>query len=167
MQPDRPRAHVESAVPKNQVFLLAVGIGEWPKPNWYLFNRLSLMPGSGIGLIVAGVVGAKLWLCLVGLATAVVGTWLTMRRLTGRILAWVAIDTAILVAGGAVVLALHLSGIALWVVLGIPAVASDAIATALTGVREAATVATSSSPRQKSSRTPTARRGAAWRERNG
>jgi hypothetical protein len=116
-------------------------MSEWPKPNWYLFNRVSLMPGSGIALVVAGAVEAELWLCLVGFATAAVGTWLTMKRLTGRIsersLAWVAIDTAVLAAGASVALALHLSGIALWVVVGIPAVASDGVATAFTGVKEA------------------------------
>jgi hypothetical protein len=133
-------------------------MGDWPKPNWYLFNRVSLMPAGGITLLVIGVVQSKLWLCLAGLATVALGTWSTMRRLTGRIsersLAWVAIDTAILVAGGSVAIALHLSGIGLWVVLGVPVVASEAIATAVTGVREAEADDVEQAPRDELIATP-------------
>jgi hypothetical protein len=118
-----------------------------PTPNWFVFNRVGLMPAAGIVLLVAGVVRASPWLGVAGAATALLGTWQTMRRLTGRIsersLAWVAVETLVLLAGGSVAFALHLSGLALCVAVAVPAIASESIATAVTGVREA----TSSDPR--------------------
>ena len=112
----------------------------YPRPNWFIFNRVSLLPAVGIFLIGAGIVEGTLWLVGAGVAALAAGTWLTMRRLSGRIsarsLEWIAVDTLVVLAGGAVALALHLSGVALVAVVAVPAVASDMIATALTGVRE-------------------------------
>jgi hypothetical protein len=112
-----------------------------PRPNWWIFNRVSLMPAAGIFLIGAGLVQSNAWLIVGGAATTATGTWLTMRRLSGRIsersLAWVLLDTTTVLAGAAVVFALHLSGVALVIAVGVPAIASDLIATAVTGVREA------------------------------
>jgi len=109
-------------------------------PNWYIFNRVSLMPAAGIFLVGAGVVQSNAWLIAGGGVTAASGTWLTMRRLTGRIsersAVWVLIDTAVVLAGVAVVFALHLSGVALVIAIAVPAIASDLIATSLTGVTE-------------------------------
>jgi hypothetical protein len=113
----------------------------YPRPNWFVFNRISLLPAVGIGGIVAGVIKHTPWLIPVGVATAVVGTWLTMRRLTGRIsersLVWVLIETTAVLAASAVVFALHLSGVVLFVTVAVPTVVSESVATALTGVREA------------------------------
>jgi uncharacterized membrane protein HdeD (DUF308 family) len=113
----------------------------YPRPNWYVFNRLSLMPAFGVVLLVGGIYKDTAWVAVFGLAVAVAGTWLTMRRLTGRIsersLAWVAVESAVLGIGIAVVFALHLSGAALVLVVAVPAILSESIATALTGVREA------------------------------
>ena len=96
------------------------------------------MPFSGIVLFA---VSSGPWLRAVGVATAVVGAWLTMRRLTGRIsersLAWVLLDTSVLLLAAYVALRFDLSGVALWVLVGVPAAASEVIATALTGVRQA------------------------------
>ena len=113
----------------------------YPRPNWYVFNRISLMPATGVVLLVAGSVRGTAWLVVAGVAIAVVGTWLTMRRLTGRVsersLLWVLVDSAVAGIGIALAFALHLSGLAFVLVIGVPAVASESIATALTGVREA------------------------------
>jgi uncharacterized membrane protein HdeD (DUF308 family) len=113
----------------------------FPRPNWWLFNRIDLLPAAGIFMVGAGVIQNKAWLIPAGIATAVAGTWQTMRRLTGRIsersLAWVLIETTIVLAGGAVVFALHLSGLTLFLAIAVPAIASELIATAVTGVREA------------------------------
>lgn len=108
-----------------------------PKPNWWLFSRVSLMPFGGLALFA---LSSGVWLRALGVATAVVGSWLTMRRLTGRIsersLAWVLLDTSVLLLAAYVALRFDLSGVALWVLIGVPAAASDAIATALAGVRQ-------------------------------
>jgi hypothetical protein len=116
-------------------------MNRWPKPNWWLFNRVDVLPAAGIVMLVAGVVRASPWLCVAGVATALLGTWETMRRLTGRIsersLAWVAIETLLLLAGTSVVFVLHFSGLALFVAVAVPAIGSELIATAVTGVSEA------------------------------
>jgi hypothetical protein len=111
-----------------------------PRPNWWIFNRVSLLPAVGIFLVGAGIVQSNAWLIAGGVATATTGTWLTMRRLSGRIsersLVWVLIDTAVVLVGAALVFALHLSGLALVIAIAAPAIASDLIATAVTGVAE-------------------------------
>ena len=113
----------------------------YPRPNWWLFNRIDLLPAAGIFMVGAGVIQDRAWLIPAGIAVAVAGAWQTMRGLTGRIsersIAWVLIETAIVLAGGAVVFALHLSGLALLIAIAVPAIASELIETALTGVREA------------------------------
>jgi uncharacterized membrane protein HdeD (DUF308 family) len=116
-------------------------VTSYPRPNWWLFNRLSLMPATGVVLLVGGIIRGSAWLLVLGVVAAVLGTWLTMRRLTGRVsersLLWVLLDTAILGAGIAVAFALHLSGLAFLVVILVPGLASESIATAFTGVKEA------------------------------
>jgi uncharacterized membrane protein HdeD (DUF308 family) len=113
----------------------------YPRPNWYVFNRVSLMPLAGVIIAFAGIAKSSAWLIVAGIACVVFGAWLTMRRLTGRIsersLAWVAIDTAVVGVGAAIGFALHASGAALFAILAVPVFASDAIATAVTGVKEA------------------------------
>jgi hypothetical protein len=112
----------------------------YPRPNWYVFNRISLLPAVGLAVLVAGLIEHKLWLIPVGIAVALFGTWLTMRRLSGRIsersLVWVAVDTVVVLIGVAIVVAAHLRGWALAAVVALPALASDSIATAVTGVKE-------------------------------
>src|SRR5437763_10124166 len=103
----------------------------YPGPNWYVFNRLSLMPAIGVALLVGGIFKGTAWLVVFGVAVAVAGTWLTMRRLTGRMsersFAWVVVESAVLGIGIAVVFALHLSGFAFVLVLAVPAILSESI----------------------------------------
>jgi hypothetical protein len=113
----------------------------YPRPNWYLFNRVSLLPAAGGALLVFGILRGTAWLAVVGVGVAVLGAWLTMRRLTGRVsersLVWVLVDSAVCGSAIVVALALHLSGIAFVLVVAVPVVTSESIATALTGVKEA------------------------------
>ena len=113
----------------------------YPRPDWCLFNHISVVPLAGVVLVGEGIVQGPAWLVLLGIAAVVVGTWLTMRRLTGRVsersLLWVLVDSTVMGAGVAVGLGLHLSGLAFGVAVGVPVLVSESLATALTGVKEA------------------------------
>jgi uncharacterized membrane protein HdeD (DUF308 family) len=113
----------------------------YPRPDWWVFNRISLMPATGLLLLAVGIFRGTAWLVVAGVAVAAVGAWLTMRRLTGRVsersLLWVLVDAAVVCAGIAVAFALHLSNLAFLAVVLVPGLASESIATALTGVKEA------------------------------
>jgi hypothetical protein len=80
------------------------------------------------------------WFAVGGLIVAAVGAWLTMRRLSGRAsersLAWVVIDTAVVGIGVALVLVFNLDGWKMIAALLPFALGPEAVATALTGVRE-------------------------------
>jgi hypothetical protein len=109
-------------------------------PNRRLFNHISLMPAAGLIIVVASIVKHQPWFAVLGVIVAAVGAWLTLQRLSGRAskrsLAWVATDSAVVGIGVVLVLVFNLNGWKMIAALLPFALGSEAVATALTGVRE-------------------------------
>jgi hypothetical protein len=100
----------------------------------------NVLTAAGVVICALAVVEADWMLLLFGIPAIAFGSWTAMRRLSsgisGRGLAWVAVQAVVVAAGIGLIVLLKLEGVGMWIAVAVIVLASPVIATRLTGVRE-------------------------------